>query len=107
MFRNLICTTGFFVFGVLYAEILNGLNILYFKMNVYLFAGLVSLIFLVSELILKHFETEAKKSSIGEIKFQKVKDIYYIGFAILGFVLLILIPFVWWGAIKTLADMTK
>ena len=107
MFRNLICTTGFFVFGVLYAEILNGLNILYFKMNVYLFAGLVSLIFLVSELILKHFETEAKMSSIGRIKLQKAKDIYYIGLSILGFVLLILIPFVWWGAIKTLADMTK
>jgi len=95
------------VFGVLYAEILNGLNIFNFKMNVYLFAGLVSLIFLVSELILKHFETEAKMSSIGEIKLQKAKDIYYIGLGILGFVLLILMPFVWWRAIKTLADMAK
>lgn len=107
MLRNLICTIGLFVFGVLYAEILNGLNIFNFQMNVYLFAGLVSVIFFISESILKHFEKEAKKSSIGEIKFQKAKDIYYIGLAILGFILLILIPFVWWGAIKTLADMAK
>jgi hypothetical protein len=95
------------VFGVLYAEILNGLNIFNFKMNVYLFAGLVSLIFLVSELIFKHFETEAKRSSIGKVKLKKAKGIYYIGLSILGFVLLILMPFVWWGAIKTLADMAK
>jgi len=107
MFRNLICTIGFFVFGVLYAEILNGLDIFNFKMNVYLFAGLVSLIFLMSEVVLKHLETEAKKSSIGETKLQKAKDIYYIGLGILGFVLLFLMPFVWWGAIKTLADIAK
>ena len=36
MFKNLICTIGIFVFGVLYAEILKGLN---FKINVYFFAG--------------------------------------------------------------------
>ena len=87
MLRNLICTIGLFVFGVLYAEILNELNLFNFKMNAYLFASSVSVIFLISELILKHFEKEAKVSRIGEIKFQNAKDIYYIGLAISGFLL--------------------
>jgi hypothetical protein len=98
---------GVFVFGVIYAEILNELKLFDFRVNEYLFAGSISLIFLFSELILKHFETRASMSNQDEIKFKKIKDFYYICLAFLGFILLIAAPFIWWGAIKRLADMAN
>ena len=98
---------GFFVFGVIYAEILNELKLFDFRVDEYLFAGSISLIFLFSELILKHFETRASMSNQDEIKFKKIKDFYYICLAFLGFILLIAAPFIWWGAIKRLADMAN
>ena len=98
---------GFFVFGVIYAEILNGLKLFEFRVNVYLFAGSISLIFLFSELILKHFETRASISNQDEIKFKKIKDYYYRCLAFLGFILLVALPFIWWGTIKRLADMAN
>jgi hypothetical protein len=107
MLRIIVCTIGFYVFGVLYAEILNGLNLFNFKVNVYIFACFVALIFLLSEWILKHFEERAKLSKNAEIKFRKIQNTYYLMIAIVACVLLILIPFVWWGAIKTLADKAK
>jgi len=107
MIRIIVCSIGFFVFGVLYAEILNGLNIFHFKANVYIFALLISFIFLLSELILKHFEENAKLSNNAEIKLHKIKNMYYIILSIMACVLLILIPFIWWGAIKTLADKAR
>ena len=107
MIRIIVCMTGFFVFGVIYAEILNGLNFLNFRVNVYLFAGSLSLLFLFSELILKHFKTRALLSNQDEITFKKIKDLYYICLAFLGFILLVALPFIWWGAIKRLADMAN
>jgi len=98
---------GFFIFGVIYAEILNGLKLFDFRVNVYIFAGSILLIFLFSELILKHFETRASISNQDEIKFKKIKDYYYLCLAFLGFILLVAVPFVWWGAIKRLADIAN
>ena len=102
-----MCLIGFFVFGVIYAEILNGLKLFEFRVNVYLFAGSISLIFLFSELILKHFETRASISNQDEIKFKKIKDYYYRCLAFLGFILLVALPFIWWGTIKRFADMAN
>lgn len=107
MIRIIVCMIGVFVFGVIYAEILNELKLFDFRVNEYLFAGSISFIFLFSELILKHFETRASMSNQDEIKFKKIKDFYYICLAFLGFILLIAAPFIWWGAIKRLADMAN
>ena len=96
---------GFFVFGVIYAEILNEFKLFDSRVNVYIFAGSISLIFLFSELILKHFETRVSLSNQDEIKFKKIKDYYYICLAFLGFILLVALPFIWWGTIKKLADI--
>ena len=98
---------GVFVFGVIYGEILNGLELFNFRVNVYLFAGSVALIYLFSELILKHFETRASMSNQDEIKFRKIKDFYYVCLAFFGFILLVLVPIVWWGAIKRLAEIAN
>jgi hypothetical protein len=99
--------TGFFIFGVIYAEILNKFKLFDFRVNVYIFAGSISLIFLFSELILKHFETRASLSNQDEIKFKKIKHYYYICLAFLGIILLVAVPFIWWGAIKRLAGIAK
>ncbi|MEE4264643.1 MAG: hypothetical protein V2I56_18305 [Desulfobacteraceae bacterium] len=98
---------GFFVFGVIYAEILNGLKLFEFRVNVYLFAGAISLIFLFSDVILKYFETRASISNQDVIKLKKIKDYYYRCLAFLGFILLVALPFIWWGTIKRLADMAN
>jgi hypothetical protein len=98
---------GFFVFGVIYAEILNGLKLFVCRVNAYLFASSIALIFLFSELILKHFKTKALLSNQDEIKFKKIKNYYYICLAFLAFILLVALPFIWWGTIKRLADLAN
>ena len=107
MIRIIVCIIGFFIFGVIYAEILNEFKLFDFRVNVYIFAGSISLIFLFSELILKHFETRASLSNQDEIKFKKIKHYYYICLAFLGIILLVAVPFIWWGAIKRLAGIAK
>ena len=107
MTRIIVCIFGIFVFGVIYAEILNGLKLFEFRVNVYLFAGSISLIFLFSELILKHFETRASISNQDEIKFKKIKNYYYMCLAFFGLILMVALPFIWWGAIKRLAEMAN
>ena len=107
MIRIIVCMIGIFVFGVIYAEILNEFKLFGFRVNAYLFAGSISLIFLFSELILKHYERGASKSSQDDIKFRKIKDFYYISLALLGFILLVAAPVIWWGTIKRLAHMAN
>lgn len=107
MTRIIVCMIGFFVFGVIYAEILNGLKLFDFRVNVYIFAGSISLTFLFSELIFKHFENRASISNKDEIKFKKIKDYYYICLAFVGLILLVALPFIWWGTIKRLADIAN
>jgi hypothetical protein len=107
MIHIIVCIIGFFVFGVIYAEILNGLELFEFRVNVYLFAGSISVIFVCSELILKHFEARASISNQDETKFKRIKDFYYICLAFLGFILLVAVPFIWWGTIKRLAEMAN
>ena len=107
MTRLIVCMIGFFAFGVIYAEILNALKLFNFKVNVYLFASSIAMIFLFSELILKHFKTKAFLSNQDEIKFKKIQKYYYISLAFLGFILLVALPIIWWGAIKRLADLAN
>ena len=107
MKRIIVCIIGVFVFGVIYAEILNELKLFAFRVNVYIFAGSISIIYLFSELILKYFEKRKSISSQEESRFKKIKDFYYICLALLGFVLLVAAPFIWWGAIKRLARMAN
>jgi len=98
---------GLFGFGVIAAEILNNFNLFNFKIEVYFLAVPISLIFLVSELLLRHFEIKASSSVSDEIKYQRVKNYYYLFLSGIGFFLLISIPFLWWGAIKKLARLAN
>ena len=60
--RIIVCMIGFFIFGVIYAEILNEFKLFDFRVNVYIFSGSLSLIFLFSELILPEAEDWIKKA---------------------------------------------
>lgn len=104
MLRMIVCTIAFFVFGVLYAEIINSLDFTRYKLNPYIFGAIVSTVFLVSEMLLKHFEDRAGISNQDRVRFEKIKQIYYIGLSILALTLLVMVPFIWWGAIKKLAE---
>jgi hypothetical protein len=95
---------GFFLFGILYAEILNNLDLISYKFNPYIFGTVISLVFLISEIVLKHFQNRASLSNQNQLKFDRIRNIYYICMSIIGFILLVMVPLVWWGAIKKLAE---
>ena len=38
------------------------------------------------------------------MRFDKMRQIYTICISIIGFIVLVMVPFVWWGAIKKLAE---
>lgn len=108
MIRIIICTVGAFVFGILYGEILNKLlKVVEFRINVYLFAGLISLIFLCSQLVLGHFEKKASISEKHQSRFNKIKDCYHIFMVFLVFILLVALPFIWWGTILKVSTMAN
>jgi hypothetical protein len=104
MLRIMVCTIAFFIFGVLYAEIINRFDWLSYKLNPYIFGGLVSAVFLISEVVLKRFEERAGLTDQDRTRFEKVRHIYYFGLSIIAFILLVMIPFIWWGAIRKLAE---
>ena len=107
MVRAIVCLIGTFVFGVIYGEILNGLNIFDLNVNVYLFAGSISSTFLFFDILFNYLEKGTPESDQDEIKLKYFKEYYYVFLALIGFALLVAVPFVWWGAIKTLALQAK
>ena len=104
MIRVIVCMIGFFVFGVIYAEILNELKIFDFRVNVYLIAGSMAMIFLASEWVLKHYKRKARLSDWDKIRFGKIQNYYYMCLVVIGFILLVALPFIWWGTILRLAN---
>jgi len=107
MARLIFCTIGIFVFGVIYGEILNALSIFKKNVNVYFFSGSIVLVFFLSDCLFKYFKKRAAISDQDKKRLKKIKDYYFIFMGSLGFILLIAIPFIWWGAIKRLAIMAK
>ena len=104
MLRIVVCTIGIFIFGVLYAEILNGIDWVSYRLNPYIFGAVISTLFFVSEVLWKRFEERAALSNQDRMRFDKMRQIYTICISIIGFIVLVMVPFVWWGAIKKLAE---
>ena len=104
MLRIIVCTIAFFLFGVLYAEIINSFDLIRFMLNPYVFGAIVSSVFLFSEILLRRFEERAGLSNQDQERFEKIRRIYYLGLSVIGVILFIMLPFVWWGAIKKLAE---
>jgi len=104
MLRLPVCMLGLFVFGIIYAEILNSFDWFNYKLNPYVFGAIIATVFVSSEILLKRLEERAKLSDQDNVRFEKIRQIYYIGLSIIGFILLVMVPIVWWGAIKKLAE---
>lgn len=104
MLRIIVCTIAFFIFGVLYAEIINSFDLISYRLNQYIFGAIIAAVFLVSEIVLKRFEERAGLSHQDRMRFEKIRGLYYMGLSILAFILLVMVPFIWWGAIKKLAE---
>ena len=107
MVRYIVCVIGIFVFGVIYGEILNALHIFDFNVNVYLFAGSISFTYFFMDLTFRYFEKKSLESNESKDKFKKIQEYYYLFLAFLGFILVVAVPFIWWGAIKQLAVMAN
>ena len=104
MLRIIVCTIAFFLFGVLYAEIINSFDLISYKLNPYIFGAIIAAGFFISEIVLKRFEERTGLSHQDHERFEKIKQIYYLGLSVIGVILLVMVPFVWWGAIKKLAE---
>ena len=104
MLRIIACIILIFLFGILYAEILNSFDLPKVKLNVYIFGVAISFVYFISEVTLKYFEKRSTLSNQHQIKFDKIRNIYFITLSIIGLILLVMVPFVWWGAIKKLAE---
>ena len=104
MLRIVVCMIGVFIFGVLYAEILNGFDWVSYRLNPYIFGAVIATLFFVSEVLWKRFEERAALSNQDRMRFDKMRQIYTICISIIGFIVLVMVPFVWWGAIKKLAE---
>lgn len=104
MLRLVVCMIGLFMFGIIYAEIFNSFDWINYRLNQYVFGAIIATVFLVSEIVLKRFEERARLSNRDYVRFETIRQLYYIGLSIIGFILLVMVPLVWWGAIKKLAE---
>ena len=93
--------------GVIITEILNNSNLFDFRLKVYFVLGPILLIFLFSELILKHFKNRARSSKADENKYKRIITTYHLFLGLIGLCFLISIPFLWWGVIKKLAMLVN
>jgi hypothetical protein len=70
----------------------------------YTFLGQLYPFFLLSEIILNHFQKKSKLSKKNHIKFENIRHACYICLSIICFILFVMVPFIWWGAIRRLAE---
>jgi hypothetical protein len=94
---------GWFGFGVLLAEIVNHLQWFESELGVGWVAVPLSLGFLVFELGLRHRRKKAALCPADEIRCRRMVAAFQILQCLAVAVLLIAIPFLWWGVIKKLA----
>jgi hypothetical protein len=93
--------------GVIITEIINNSNLFAFRFKVPFVAAAISLIFLLYQLMLKHFKKKANSSIEDEIRYRRVITLYRLFVWIIGLCCLLGIPFLWWGVIKKLATSAK
>jgi hypothetical protein len=107
MGRLIVGMLGWFGFGVLLAEIVNHLNWFESDWKVGWVAVPVSLGFLVFELALRHCRKKAALSPADEIRFRRLVAAFQVLQCLAVAVLLLAVPFLWWGAIKKLAALAN
>ena len=107
MLRILGCSLGFLWFSVIVTEVVNAFNLFGFPVKAVLVAGPVVLIYLSYELAIQNFSVKSDHSEEDEKKHRRILSYYSILLILLGIIIVISIPFVWFGTIKTLASMAR
>jgi hypothetical protein len=105
--RYIAATVGGLIFGAVVAEVINASELLAFRLNAP-YAGVVfGAAILLSMMIYDYFDSKAKQSKEAQGKFEKLLSVYGV---VAGFILLLIVislPFLWWGAIMTVAGAAK
>lgn len=104
MSQLLIAMLGLFGFGVIAAEIINNFEFMAYRLNAYWVAGLVSLGYGGSQLFLKKLKSEAGHSVEATNRYDRSLKVYHVVLIVMGVVVALSIPFIWWGVIKKLAS---
>lgn len=105
MFRFILLSLAWFGFSVIAAEIFNSFEVLESRMNVLFIAVPMTLVYMSSNLILHHYKKASAQSDAAYQRYQKILKHYYLALGSISLFMFIIIPLVWWGVIKKLAQL--
>jgi cell division protein FtsX len=107
MIRLIACGLGLAGFGVIIAEVINNAQFLGIKVKPYIVVIAFLAIFTVYELFIKRIKQ--KYISFAELKRKDkiVFTLYNLIYGIIGVLIFLGIPYLWWGVIKKLARMAN
>jgi len=107
MIRLIACGLGLAGFGVIIAEVINNANLLEHRLQPYAVVMVILVIYAVHELL----EARIKKKSTSPVGLDR-KDkffivVYDVIYGLIGILMLLGIPYLWWGVIKKLAMLAN
>ncbi|MHC4458917.1 MAG: hypothetical protein ACYS0I_17890 [Planctomycetota bacterium] len=107
MIRLITCGLGLAGFGVIIAEVINNAQLLEHRIQPYAVVTVILVIYASHELL----ETRIKKKSTSPVGLDR-KDkiliaVYDVIYGLLGILVLLGIPYLWWGVIKRLAMLAN
>jgi hypothetical protein len=107
MIRLIACGLGLAGFGVIIAEVINNAKLLEHRLQPYAVVIVILVIYAVHELL----ETRRKKKSTSPVGLDR-KDkffivVYDVIYGLMGILMLLGIPYLWWGVIKKLAMLAN
>ncbi len=107
MIRLIACGLGLAGFGVIIAEVINNTQLLEHRLQPYAVVIVILVIYAVHELL----ETRIKKKSTSPVGLDRTDKIFIVAYdviyGLLGILMLLAIPYLWWGVIKRLAMLAK
>lgn len=107
MARLIAGVLGCFGIGIIIAETTNNFNIINYRINAIIFATLLSVSYLLFQLIIKYYSEKSDAPVYATKNLTRATRIYQICYWIVGLACLAGIPFIWWGVIKRLATLAN
>ncbi len=107
MIRLIACGLGLAGFGVIIAEIINNAQFLGIKVKPYIVVIAFLAIFTVHELFIERIKQKYISFAGLKRKDKIVLTLYNLIYGIIGVLMFLGIPYLWWGVIKKLAMMAN
>lgn len=105
MIRSFCLTIAWFGFSIIAAEIFNSFEVLDERVNVMVIAIPMTLVYIGSKLVLRHYQIKSTESDQALERYRKVEQHYYLALGSISLFMFVIIPLVWWGVIKKLAQL--